>query len=271
MKVVILNDTRVNSHFGCEMVMDVLEKGLLGVGASFIECVKLTNYRSKDFLANLILPEDTDLVIVNGEGTCHHDNGFNLIKSVDKFPDIPFMLINSVWQSNSSDISTLKKYKYITVRESLSLKSLPKGLENVEVVPDLVFLSDKFKDLKFPDPVYDIGITDNVVGSVTGSINSKQSAKKVIGEYSKYKRLCCGRHHGVVTAAKMGIPFSAWPSNTHKIKGMMIDMGVEHLHFPTLNQAMQNIPDFFDEKINEYKKEAVNKIEKMFKNIKDLK
>jgi len=270
LKILILNDTKVANHFGCEMVMDVFYKELASIGASSIESKNITNYRSKKFLSDLHITDDTDLVIINGEGTCHHDNGFNLIKTVELYPDIPFMLLNSVWQHNSTDPSCLKKYKYITVRETLSFNSLPKGLDNVEVVPDVAFLSDEFKDLKPFKPIHALGITDNVVGYVNNGISSKQSAKSVISKYSEFKKICCGRHHGVVAAAKMGIPFSAWPSNTHKIKGMMMDMGVEHLHFNNLNEAIKNVPNSLDERVDKYKNEATIKIKNMFRNIKSL-
>ena len=40
-----------------------------------------------------------------------------------------------------------------------------------------------------------------------------------------------------------GMPFSAYPSNTHKTEGMLLDAGCD-LYFPTQAEALDNIGEF---------------------------
>ena len=264
MNIVILNDTAINSkHFGCHLVMEVFKEQISRIGGKIIKTFPCRYGKP------IILPENTDLVIVNGEGTCHHNNARELINTVDMYPDIPFVLLNSVWQSNS-EYKSLSKYKYITVRESFSLKALPKGLENVEVIPDIVFAAKIFDNFVDKNAIEDIGVTDNVVGAFNPDINSMQKPQDYIDQILKYKRICSGRHHGVAVSAMLKRPFSAWPSNTHKIQGMMTDMGVFENFFKTQKEALNNVPTVFDENISRYTEQAKIDIERMFDNLKEI-
>lgn len=161
--VIILNDTSVENHHGCTLVMTnlyaILEKLNYSVSArSFVGDNWLEN---KKFCKNV---NKADLVIVNGEGTIHHGKkpGLRLLKIAEFVSDknIPCFLINTTYQANPKSYKHyLSKYEIISVRESYSQKEL--GILGIEslLVPDLSFFTSKESfelNRKY------IGVTDSV-------------------------------------------------------------------------------------------------------------
>jgi hypothetical protein len=260
MNVVILNDTSFQNHFGCELVMKTFREQLSRLGFKLIKTIPTG-------VVNFSIPKQTDMVIVNGEGTIHHGSSGHLIYVVEKYPEIPFVLLNAVWQENP-DYKCLDKFKYISVRESFSFNSMQKNVKNIEVIPDIMFACKYAQnlalDLNKISPTIDIGVTDNVVPTSQFNISSRTTASNFIRSMCQYKRICSGRHHGVAVAAILNKPFSAWPSNTHKIEGMMTDMGVEKFHFKNQFEAIKNIPIKPIPAVADYVKNARLKITKMF-------
>lgn len=259
MKVTILNDTG-GKHFGCELVMQTYHDQLKRVG---IEIIKTVPVKTKE----IKIPKGTDLVVVNGEGSLHHGRHKQLITVANRYPAV---LLNTVWQSNPN-YPALYKFKYITVRESFSYNNLPKSLPNVEIVPDVTFASSFLCNYQKPVPTKDVGITDNVVekGKSNG-ISALQPAGVFVPTMCQYRRWCIGRFHAAVVASVLQIPFSVWPSSTHKMKGLLTDIGIPHLHFNTKEEALKHVPEMVDEKIVKYTIEARKKIERMFENLHNL-
>lgn len=259
MKVVILNDTRGN-HFGCELVMQAYHEQLGRVGVEVLKTFPL-----RTFIFDI--PKETDLVIVNGEGSLHKGRYPCLVDIADEYPSV---LLNTVWQNNPK-YSSLYNFKYIAVRESSSYNALPPNLSNVEIVPDLSFSSTYLRNLRKLPPYKDLGFTDNVIGkNYDDEISALRPVNEFLSKICEYKRLCIGRFHGVVAASILQIPFSTWPSNTHKIEAMLTDMQVPHLHFETRDEALKNVPLVFDDKISSYVRKAQCKIDRMFENLHNL-
>lgn len=259
MKVTILNDTS-GKHFGCELVMQTYRDQLERVG---IEIIKTIPVKTK----NIKVPKGTDLVIVNGEGSLHHGRHRQLVTVANRHPAV---LLNTVWQNNPN-YSALHKFKYISVRESFSFNSLPEGLSNVEVVPDVTFASQFLHTFQKPTPTKEVGVTDNVVEKGKGSgIFALQPANAFIPQMCQYRRWCVGRFHAAVVASVLHVPFSVWPSSTHKMVGLLTDMGVPHFHFKTRGEALKHVPETADERIIKYVDEARSKIERMFENLHNL-
>jgi len=259
MKVTILNDTN-GKHFGCELVMQTYHDQLNRVG---IEILKTIPMKTPKFT----IPKETDLVIVNGEGSLHRGQHSHLVNVANNYPSV---LLNTVWQENPN-YSALYNFKCITVRESLSYKNLPLGLSNVKIVPDVSFASTFLRNFKKQIANKDLGFTDNVIEkNKSDGFSALQSAAKFIPGICEYKRLCVGRFHAIVAASVLQIPFSAWPSNTHKIQGMLIDMQIPHLHFSTKDEATDNTPVEFDDQITLYVEQARLKIDQMFENLHNL-
>ena len=266
MKVAILNDTYKGhrttggAHFGCQLVMEAIDEQCERVGLEIVQRVGSDTHKFK------IKPE-VDLVIVNGEGSIHHGARRELI---DIAKEVPSVLINAVWQDN--DNSGLEHFKYIAVRESRSKTAT--GDHSVNVVPDMLFASHRLlhSDVGFRSMAAGICSTDSVLAqNEPGTLSAINSAQYVINELQKYRGVVCGRFHAVAACAVLGIPFSAYSSNTHKIEGMMEDMGVGHLCFKTKAEALANVPDTFDSNIVFYSSLARDSIHKMFNTIAGLK
>lgn len=264
MRVIIINDTAKRrkeegrvGHFGCHLVMDTFEEQLDRVG---IELVDTFAYRDK---ATWKFPKNVDLAIVNGEGTTHHDSGQPLLgAALDNFPSV---LVNAVWQDNRHKLP-MDKFLFKAVRESRSQAQLPGSV----VVPDVIFASKQLNAFRRGEPIRDIGVTDTVLNGRckrNGRISAIQLPEDFLRDITQYKRICTGRHHGVVACAVLGIPFSAYPSNTHKIPGMMEDMGVGEWYFEEEEVARENVPEVLADSVFEYVEKAKKDIEKMFEDL----
>ena len=109
MKVAIYNDcfTENYKHFGCELVMETFKDQLKRVDCEFVGSVKKDMIRNEKHVASVL--DKADLVIINGEGSFHHDRRNDILEVGAKWPSI---LINTVFQDNSTK-GQLKKFKYI--------------------------------------------------------------------------------------------------------------------------------------------------------------
>jgi len=111
--------------------------------------------------------DETDLIIINGEGTLHHDQprARELISIGEHAKRIgkPSVIINATYQSNSNAIhEQARKFAKIYVRESASQRELAECGIASKVVPDLTFYADLSLDearrtqlVGFTDSVYD--------------------------------------------------------------------------------------------------------------------
>jgi len=137
----ILNDTRVDLHHGCHRVMLALHE-LLGqsgfsVAASSPAHTDWTSTPS--FLKAL---EACRLIVVNGEGTIHHDRpaGRKLLEVAAwaRARQIPAVLLNAGWESNSAALASMAKdFALVSVRDSASAQALRAQGVSCRVVPDL--------------------------------------------------------------------------------------------------------------------------------------
>lgn len=263
MKAFIVNDTtrifkrgRPIVHFGCSLVMQTFREQLNRVG------IELVGTSGRD--EKIMIPKGVDLVIVNGEGSIHHGRHSRLVKVAKRYPAV---LVNAVWQDNPS-YPTLKAFKYIAVRESLSHNQLPKNC-NAHVVPDILYASATLRYYAKPKPTKGLGKTDNVVDKKAG-FTIHVSVNEYLNTLCQYERVCSGRFHAAVAASILNIPFNVWSSSTHKMQGLVRDMGVPHLFHKTQKEALLNVPTTVDERIEEYATKAQITIEKMFEHFHEV-
>ena len=263
MKAFIVNDTtkivtkgKRFQHFGCELVMQTFREQLKRVDIELVGTVG----------RKIVKVPPKTLVIVNGEGSVHHKRFPYMVNIANQYPAV---FVNAVWQDNPS-YPAMHKFKYVAVRESESFKQLPHDLPNAEIVPDIIFTSETLRSFKKPPPTQSIGKTDNSVDKNAG-ITAHITANHYLSNISQYEKLCVGRFHALIVASVLGIPFSAWKPTTHKNIGILTDMGVPHLYFETQQEALENIPDDFDERIAEYVEQAQLKIDRMFENFHNIK
>ena len=110
MRVYVLNDTAKavptkKPHFGCQLVMETYHEQLERVG---IELLGTISGKEKEFDRL----DDADLIVVNGEGSIHHENRNELIDVAERYPCV---LLNAVYQENAFRPG-LNEFKKIAVR-----------------------------------------------------------------------------------------------------------------------------------------------------------
>lgn len=184
--------------------------------------------------------KEYDLVIINGEGSFHHNN-FNA-KNIYSFAkrvkdnNKKVCLINTVIQNISYDLSI---FDFISVRESKS------ALGKYSIVHDACFynLLDNTKNsdqyVLFIDSVFP-NITKNIIDTYKNFEGPKKYISMTSGVgLENFIQLCqnascivSGRYHGVVFAIMCNKKFIALESNTHKISGLLLDLClVDNLHY----------------------------------------
>lgn len=278
-KVVLINDTSNESHIGCDTVISNI-KSLCS--QRDIEIIKTFHRKSLP----IDFTKDMDLIIINGEGSCHDYYGRTwlcpLLLSIP--PNIKTVLINSVW-NNMGQVEGIEKLSIIAFRESNSFNSFKKDYPNIKaiIVPDVVFALELNQN---------IGCGDSVMHGITETLSkvsdnyfplqySKQSKIKIFNTKSVQDYLLwlksldlyiTGRFHGVCLASLARIPFLAMPSNAQKIEGMLKDMGCEELLIKSVTEieAKKLIAIEAGDKINTYVLTAKNKINELFDNISNL-
>jgi polysaccharide pyruvyl transferase WcaK-like protein len=91
--------------------------------------------------------EAADAVLINGEGTLHHDRPYALyllgLGQQAVAMDKQVYLVNSTWESNSpATVALLKGFSGVWVRDSASAAELAVEGVAAEIVPDLTFMSN---------------------------------------------------------------------------------------------------------------------------------
>lgn len=257
-RAVVLNDSRKGEHPGCMLVMQQL---LSGCNAAGIEVTNTfaTGRVIKESILKRILT--SDIVIINGEGTLHHDSrGAMLLTELAQFAcnaGKPVALINTVWEKNAKANTLLSCATVRYARECLSAAAMRRAGFEVHVTPDLVMTCDLFPDPPSPGPVI---VTDDVRHDKALLLASYARARGLgfyrmapgpllysprsiaqwsylwaSGGFTKQLRLdrldvfkqariiVTGRFHGVCLAILAQRPFLAISSNTHKIEGLLAD------------------------------------------------
>lgn len=172
MKLLVLNDTRAELHYGCDLVMQAILSKLNCKGEN--EVVTLPNTAGVDEIRREFVDGKPDKVIVNGEGTLHHDQPRAILLADAIYTavelSIDVYIINSTVQENGTYImNSLRLAKNIFVRDSRSKEYLGSLGIHSEIVADLSLYSrlgsaaDDFnkENLLFSDSV-NKNITDNL-------------------------------------------------------------------------------------------------------------
>lgn len=187
-----------------------------------------------------LVEEDYDALIVNGEGSMHHDriSARRKMEVLSEAVDAgkPAWLINTVWQAMSHEHDpVLQALEGVVAREPLSQAALLAHGVKASVKPDLSY----FHPARDPEVVSDFGgapiMTDFWSDSFDAFARPTSSYLKGYRffEFPKYdwagaveslkttSLLITGRQHAVYAACKARTPFLAIRGNTHKIEGMI--------------------------------------------------
>jgi hypothetical protein len=159
---VLLNDTRVDLHHGCNRVVEAILKLLEKNGIDLIASHPAHSDWSADgaFLAAM---ERAQLIVVNGEGTIHHNSqtGRWLLRAgaFAKARGIPAVLVNCGWEANGPEmVAMLDDFALISFRDHQSA-AVMQG-RPCRVVPDLSLYP--VGDVPLQHRTNGIGFTDSV-------------------------------------------------------------------------------------------------------------
>jgi hypothetical protein len=145
-RIAIVNDTRITSHYGCMLVMEnllaLLDKNNVEVIWTWDVSVDWRKHKNE-----IIKKPTVDAIIVNGEGTIHHSKDRKFAKALAEFAQFsnetlktPSYLINAtLYQNDAQEYKKLKEYRAIYVRDKGSLEELESFGLFGKYVPDLTF------------------------------------------------------------------------------------------------------------------------------------
>lgn len=260
-KAIILNDTRrQRAHIGCNEVMKNLHILCRKHQIDIIASIKSINVlETRLFLKKL---DFADLLIINGEGTFHDNKkpALNFLKAaqIAKQRNKIVWLVNTVWQNNHEFTKYLGLLDKISVRESMSFEEIKGYYPAAQIIPDLsLYRADnktanliRAKDWIFTDsvdldttsvlrqtakqyssPFYKMSSKNKLKNALKSPytapayLQSKLTKNLNISDILKAKRVVTGRFHAMLLCAKYGIPFIVIESNTHKVQGVLQDIG----------------------------------------------
>lgn len=138
---IILNDTRVDRHHGCSSVMQALEAGLASAGMHVAATVPAHSDWARDPGFQAALPK-AQLLVVNGEGTLHHDRpaGLRLLQAARhaRQHGLATALVNAGWEANGAEYAAaVRDFDLVSARDSRSAAALRAIGVECRVVPDL--------------------------------------------------------------------------------------------------------------------------------------
>ncbi len=290
-KAVVLNDTRRDGdHLGCQFVMENLLELCAKHRIKVNRTIKSKKKPNEEKFLKLI--HDADIVILNGEGSLHHDRGAGLFEQAALAADAgkPVVLINSVWQSNPETKGLLQLCKLTAFRETTSMNlAAADGAKEPICVPDLS-LYKKIEGMR-STAGRDIIFTDSVVQDVSAKIKRLATEMDVpmlsmangsdnpltLDKIKSADVIVGGRFHALCLGLSAGKPMLCLESNTHKISALLSDLRVDlksylladhnDLTEAQVNQfARQDHSDFIARSSN-YVQKGRKEINRMFKNI----
>ena len=168
-KVAIINDTRITSHYGCMLVMEnllaLLKKNDVIIEWTWDVSVDWRKYKNK-----ILNQPKVDAIIVNGEGTIHHSKDRKFSRALAEFAQFsnevlktPSYLINAtLYKNDAKEYKKLKEYRAIYVRDKGSLEELNSFELEGRYVPDLTFAANS-RDYPELNTTRDIVIVDSAI------------------------------------------------------------------------------------------------------------
>jgi len=263
MKAILLNDTTRNlNHLGCFLVMQNIHDACAQHGIEILASFQDEDaYKHADFIKII---RNADIVLINGEGTMHHDQSYaiELLKTalVCKQQGLPIILLNTVWQENVILNDYIGTFDKIYVRESLSGEAVAAAGATCTVVPDMSFYNPEQISLTSKKPPRKLLVVDSVLPRKTRKLFIFALKNRTLlhcmrsrillalhpvalllqrynlipyriltdKSFHRVTGVITGRFHAMCLSMKKGIPFHVLKSNSHKVQGVLRDAGITH-------------------------------------------
>jgi hypothetical protein len=264
MKVLLCNDTAIKSHIGCQAVSNAHARMLGRLGhkvqrryfvnelspkrqCSFADMVRHLE-RNEEFISALA---EVEAVIVNGEGTIHHDGGLDLVAAlyIAKKRGKAALLVNCLFQNVEIDPDVLNSLDYFSVRDARSFHyAASRGIRCVQRFDSIVAADFSGKNRQADR---NIKVTDWTKSSdaLAGEISARLLTEKSVANHgtalfplhcaSARKDWDCAvaslaeavavvtsRHHGIYLGILAGVPTIALHGNTWKVPGLLDSLGI---------------------------------------------
>ncbi len=224
MRVLILNWT-AGFHAGCRAVCESLESLF-----EDHEIVGRVKTRGESIPAFLYL--EADMVVLNGEGTCHHNasNAVRFLRALEDAQDagLKTMLLNTVWQDMEWFIKddVAGRCDLVTAREPMSQGQLPAG---TPIYPDLCLSSVSRPSAPGPHEGQVVvgrvgsGSRRRLMDQYPGErvLLEDRDFQDVVDELSGAALYLTSQYHGMYAAAAAGVPCSTYPSNSWKVESTL--------------------------------------------------
>ena len=254
--VALFNDTGSQDHVGCRAVSRA-HRGMLqdvGIRVGYSsghdqwhelwqgsEAATCAAVRKAAVMESI---RAADAVIVNGEGTLHHGFGPNLlgILQVAQEEGKPTFLVNALVQSCTHFLDTLARLTDCVGRDQASSAYLSGLGIRHRLVPDSILacpwspepsvdLSGKIVVTDWhPSRDADVGarlrrlcrrLGDQAAYYPLEHPDRASDWEHTVANWAAARVVITGRHHGVYLATLARVPFLAFPSNSHKIEGLL--------------------------------------------------
>jgi polysaccharide pyruvyl transferase WcaK-like protein len=143
--VVILNDTNADRHHGCARVMDALHFLVARNGMEVLASSPAhANWKDEPRVVSAMTR--AKLIIVNGEGTLHHDRpASSWLLEAGAFAralSIPAVLLNASWDAMSAPLGRkLEDFAIVAMRESRSEAQAKQWRDDIRLTGDLSLYS----------------------------------------------------------------------------------------------------------------------------------
>ena len=186
-------------------------------------------------------PQESECVLVNGEGSLHDNYRLDKLEAALHFKrqGKRVHLINSVWQNmNFTGMESIKELDSVCVRELISYNEIKHVRPDAKIFTDLsYFLPVKKPKMQRKETA--VGGFFNTdfcgeaewVNSTKGlsriNIKNYTSWQDYISALSPVKLLISGFHHEIIAALKLRIPFIAYRGNTDKVLGIIQRAGAD--------------------------------------------
>jgi hypothetical protein len=196
-----------------------------------------------------------DVLVVNGEGTFHHD-----APSTKRISEVlaanrgaaKVFFVNGVWQNMTKQVPDVS---FACLRDSLSEESFKKVHPNVETTfaPDISLTYELPVDPTTKKGVLFIDSVDPKVSAFLKDAAARTGSPfmemcKWAGGYDDliryiavHEAVVTGRYHGATLSAVAGVPFTCAPSNTWKTRALLRDFGKEGFYHKDVASVLEAV------------------------------
>lgn len=229
-RLYLFNDTSRSRHAGCKAVMRSVRAELL----AFADIVATHTVGST--LIDAAAFGSCDAVVVNGEGSIHHDspraNFLMMVLAAAQATGKRSALINALYQQDQLPIpDVLARLDFMSVREVRSAAQARRHggcpwvlidsaadrrqLRAAKPLRAVAGIVKGGTHPKAPSAIWLDGMDVAKVDLATGTLD------EIVATLRQADVYVTGQHHGLYAAALAGIPFVALTSNSHKVEGLI--------------------------------------------------